>query len=275
MRLRKAKATIRPGAPAPTDAATAPRIQVLGVQVAAVQIEDVVAQIEDWIAARERARYVAVANVHMVVEASNDPVFRAVLDGADLVVPDGMPLVWLGRLQGHQLRRRVYGPELMLEFLRRTQGRGYRHFFYGDTSDVVARMLEKLRASTSVEVAGHCSPPFRPLTPEEDRAAVAMINRSRPDVLWVALGCPKQEQWMHDHRDLVDVPVMVGVGQAFPIIAGELRQAPALLREHGLEWLFRLVHEPGRLWRRYLVGNSEFVMRVLLDEIVGRSSRGR
>jgi N-acetylglucosaminyldiphosphoundecaprenol N-acetyl-beta-D-mannosaminyltransferase len=246
-------------------------VRVLGVDVAAVQIEDVIARMEEWIAAPGRSRYVAVANAHMMVEASDDESFRAVLAEADLVVPDGTPLVWLARRHGHALRRRVYGPDLMLEFLRRTQSRGYRHFFYGAEPGIAEAMVAKLRESMDVESVGCHAPPFRAVTAQEERDEVALINRARPDVLWVALGCPKQERWMREHRDRLEVPVMVGVGQAFPIIAGTLPQAPSLLREHGLEWLFRLALEPRRLWKRYLVGNSKFVFRVLLESL----GRGR
>ncbi len=242
---------------------------VLGVDVDAVQIPDVIAQMENWIGTRQQTHYIAVTGMHTVMEAQHDPGFRAVLAEADLVVPDGMPLVWCARLRGHALRRRVYGPELMLTFCRETAAKGYRHFFYGGDSSVPERLAASLRqACPGICVAGTFSPPFRQLSPEEDAYIVEMIHRAAPDVLWVGLGAPKQEKWMYEHRDRLNVPVLVGVGAAFDFHAGTKRQAPRWMREHGLEWLFRLVQEPRRLWRRYLVYGSEFVVLNMM-EILG------
>lgn len=246
-----------------------PSYRVLGIRFNALQIPDVVARMEDWIAERKRAHYIAVSNVHVLMEARHDNSFRKVLDGADLCVPDGMPLVWVGRWRGHPLKHRVYGPDLLLNFCKETQAKAYRHFFYGGAAGVPEALAAKLREQfRNLEIAGTYSPPFRELTPEEDAAAVDMINRANADVLWVGLGCPKQEIWMHEHRERLRVPVLVGVGQAFDIHAGRLRQAPRWMREHGLEWLFRLAAEPSRLWRRYLVYNSEFVF-CELAEVLG------
>jgi len=179
----------------------------------------------------------------------------------DLVVPDGMPLVWLGRRRGHHLPRRVYGPDLMLEFCEKTAGRGYRHFFYGGEPDVPERLADSLkRRFPTMEVCGTFSPPFRSLGPEEDQEIVTMISRAAPDVLWVGLGTPKQERWMHEHRDKLHVPVLVSVGAAFDLLSGRRNQAPRWMREHGLEWLFRLLQEPRRLWRRYLIDGTRFVV---------------
>jgi N-acetylglucosaminyldiphosphoundecaprenol N-acetyl-beta-D-mannosaminyltransferase len=243
--------------------------RVLGVRFDAVQIPGVIARMEEWIAQREGAHYIAVSNVHVLMEARNSVSFRNVLDGADLCVPDGMPLVWVGRLRGQNLKHRVYGPDLFLSFCRETQAKGYRHFFYGGAAGVAEALAVKLREQfPMLEIAGTYSPPFRPLTPEEDAGVVDMINRASADVLWVGLGCPKQEIWMYEHRERLRVPVLAGVGQAFDIHAGRVRQAPRWMREHGLEWLFRLASEPSRLWRRYLVYNSEFVLSELA-EILG------
>jgi len=243
-----------------------PSYRVLGVRFDAMQIPGVVARMEEWIAKREGARYIAVSNVHVLMEARHSVSFRNVLDSADLCVPDGMPLVWVGRLRGHELERRVYGPDLFLSFCRETQGKGYRHFFYGGAPGVPEALAAKLLEQfPMLQVAGTYSPPFRALTPEEDSSVVDMIHRANADVLWVGLGCPKQELWMYERRDQLRVPVLVGVGQAFDIHAGRLRQAPRWMREHGLEWLFRLAAEPRRLWRRYLIYSSEFVIFELLE----------
>jgi N-acetylglucosaminyldiphosphoundecaprenol N-acetyl-beta-D-mannosaminyltransferase len=242
---------------------------VLGIRLDAVQISGVVAQMEEWISQRDGSHFIAVTNIHVLMEARHNLSFRRVLDAADLCVPDGMPLVWIGRLRGHQLKHRVYGPDLLLDFCRETKAKGYRHFFYGGAPGVPEALAAKLKHQfPMLEVAGTYSPPFRPLTPEEDARVVEMINRAGADVLWVGLGCPKQELWMYEHREMLRTPVLVGVGQAFDIHAGRLRQAPAWMREHGLEWLFRFAAEPRRLWRRYLIYNSEFVFSELL-EILG------
>jgi N-acetylglucosaminyldiphosphoundecaprenol N-acetyl-beta-D-mannosaminyltransferase len=175
------------------------------------------------------------------------------------------------RFCGHSLKQRVYGPDLLLDFCRETSTKAYRHFFYGGASGVPEALAAKLKCQFPIlEVAGTYSPPFRPLTPEEDASIVDMINRAEADVLWVGLGCPKQECWMYEHREKLRVPVLVGVGQAFDLHAGRLKQAPAWMRGHGLEWLFRLLAEPRRLWRRYLIYNSEFVFSALLEFLGAR-----
>ena len=243
---------------------------VLGVQVQAAQIDDAVARMEKWIHDGDRCRTIAPTSMHGIVEAQHDPSLKEILNSTDAVVPDGMPLVWLGRRAGHCLPRRVYGPDLMLEFCEKTAGRGYRHFFYGGEPGVPERLAESLqRRFPSLQVCGTLSPPFRPLDPTEDQEIVALICRASPDVLWVGLGTPKQERWMHEHRDKLRVPVVASVGAAFDFLSGRRRQAPLWMREHGLEWLFRLLKEPRRLWRRYLLHGAQFLFYVLRD-IVGR-----
>ena len=241
---------------------------VLGVPVDAVQIQDAITRIEEWVAARNGCHYVAVADMHVITEAQHDPTFKHILTSADLVVPDGMPLVWLGRLYGHRLSRRVNGPELMLTFFETTSQKGYRHFLYGGAPGIPERLADILhRRFPGAVVTGTYSPPFRKLTTEEDLQVMEMIRQANPDVVWVGLGAPKQERWMHEHQDGLDVPVLVGVGAAFDINSGAKRQAPMWMREHGLEWLFRLLQEPRRLWHRYLVHGPQFVYWVMLDII--------
>jgi N-acetylglucosaminyldiphosphoundecaprenol N-acetyl-beta-D-mannosaminyltransferase len=238
--------------------------KVLGVRVNAVQIPDVVAQVESWIAGRTTGNYVAVTGMHGISESCRNVQFRSVLNQASLVVADGMPLVWLGRWHGHDMRRRVYGPELTDTFCQETGGK-YRHFFYGGAPGVADSLSRAMQDRYGVCVAGTYCPPFRPLTEAEDREVVDLINSSKADVVWVGLSTPKQETWMHDHRNKLRVPVMFGVGAAFDLNTGRLTQAPRWMRENGLEWLFRLAAEPKRLWRRYLVMGPIFAWNVSLE----------
>ncbi|MGB7437274.1 MAG: WecB/TagA/CpsF family glycosyltransferase [Candidatus Acidiferrum sp.] len=250
--------------------------QVLGVPIAALQNPDVIAQMEKWIARRERTRYICVANVHVIMEARHDPSFREVLQSADLCIPDGMPLVWIGRSRGHALRKPVCGPDLLIDFCRKTEEAGYAHFFLGGRPGVANKLANKLQCRfPSMRVVGICSPPFRKLTQQEDYEIVERINRAAPDVLWVGLGCPKQERWMREHRDNLRVPVVVGVGQAFDIHSGETARAPLWMRERGLEWLFRLCQEPRRLWRRYLIYNTKFIYALLCESQHSQSQNWR
>jgi N-acetylglucosaminyldiphosphoundecaprenol N-acetyl-beta-D-mannosaminyltransferase len=240
------------------------RFRVLGVPVDAVQIPGVIGQISRWIDERRSTRYVAVTGMHGITESLRDPHFRVILKAADLVVPDGMPLVWIGRLRGQQIKRRVYGPELMETFCRDT-GPRYRHFFYGGAAGVPEDLAQVMQDRHGIRVAGAYSPPFRPLTSEEDRELIQLIDAAAPDVLWIGLSTPKQERWMYEHRDKIGVPVMLGVGAAFDLNTNRLKQAPRWMRENGLEWFFRLLAEPKRLWRRYLVFGSHFVFNVCLE----------
>jgi N-acetylglucosaminyldiphosphoundecaprenol N-acetyl-beta-D-mannosaminyltransferase len=239
---------------------------VLGIPVDAIQMPAVVERMSAWVRERGRCRYVAETGMHGVTEAQKSPAVKEALAGADLVVADGMPLVWLGRLRGFPMKRRVYGPELMLEFCGRTVGEGVRHYFYGGAEGVPERLAARLQERfPGLQVAGALSPPFRDLTPQEAEEICARINAARPDVLWVGMSTPKQELFMHRMAPRLEVPVMVGVGAAFDFHTGRVRQAPVWMRENGLEWLWRLGMEPRRLWRRYLVGGSRFVFGVTLE----------
>jgi len=241
---------------------------VLGVRVDAVQIPDVISRMEDWIHQPGVCRYIAVTDMHSLMQAQHSASFKKTLRGADLVVPDGFPLVWLGRRKGLPLRRRVYGPELMERFCEETAARGYRHFLYGGAPGVAEDLATGLAARfPGLRIAGTYCPPFRPLTQQEDQEVVSLVNAARADVVWVGLGAPKQERWMAEHCSRLSAPALVGVGAAFDFHTGRVAQAPRWMREHGLEWLFRLSLEPGRLWRRYLIYGTEFVALVLLESL--------
>jgi N-acetylglucosaminyldiphosphoundecaprenol N-acetyl-beta-D-mannosaminyltransferase len=249
---------------------------VFGVNIDAVQIGTAVARIERWIReARDShirkevaSRLVTFTNVHAVMEARRDRVFQQLLNDADMVCPDGMPLVWGAQRFGLDLRQRVCGPDLMLEFCKRTHEKGYSHYFFGGANGIAERLAEKLtKQFPGLRIAGIYSPPFRKLTAEEDRDVVERINSSHADVLWVGLGCPKQELWMQKHRNSINVPVMLGVGQAFDVHAGTLKRAPQWMCDRGLEWAFRLWTEPHRLWMRYLKTNMRFLTLVARHEL--------
>lgn len=248
------------------DARVPPSFRVLGVNVNAVQIPEVVTLIERWIAERAPLRYIAVTGMHGVMEAWDDPEFRHILNHASLIVPDGMPLVWLGRHRGFPLSRRVYGPELMLKFCQQTATQGHRHFFYGAAEGVAQRLAETFaRRFPGLAVAGACTPPFRPLSEEEKQQTASRINDAAADVLWVGLSTPKQERWMWEFRERLKVPVVVGVGAAFDFHTGRVPQAPPWMQENGLEWLYRLTREPRRLGRRYLLKGPRFALLAALE----------
>jgi N-acetylglucosaminyldiphosphoundecaprenol N-acetyl-beta-D-mannosaminyltransferase len=236
--------------------------RVLGVRVDAVQIPDVVCRMTQWIEERQAGNYIAVTGMHGVMEAQHSVSFKAILNGASLIVADGMPLVWVGKAHRFPLRRRVYGPELMETFCRVTGGR-FSHFFYGGAPGVADKLGEVLKQRFGIRVAGVYSPPFRHLNSDEERSLIDLLRTSRPDVLWVGLSTPKQESWMAEYRERAGIPVLVGA--AFDFFTGRTRQAPSWMREHGFEWLFRLSTEPRRLWRRYLIHGSQFAWNVALE----------
>jgi N-acetylglucosaminyldiphosphoundecaprenol N-acetyl-beta-D-mannosaminyltransferase len=237
--------------------------KVLGVTVDAVQIPEVIELMERWIRARSACHFIAFTGMHGITESLHDPLFKRILNSADLLVADGMPLVWLGRRHGYPLRRRVYGPELLETFCRKT-GPRYRHYFYGGGPGVADRLAEVLGQQHGVRTVGTYSPPFRPLREEEKVEVDCRIREAAPDIVWVGLSTPKQERWMHEHRQRLHVPLLAGVGAAFDMLAGTVKQAPAWMQENGLEWSFRLVQEPRRLWRRYLLIGPQFLWNVSL-----------
>ncbi|HXH09762.1 MAG TPA: WecB/TagA/CpsF family glycosyltransferase [Alphaproteobacteria bacterium] len=230
--------------------------------------------IEEWIA-RRKPHYVCVTPVHAIMESQRHPELKRIHNAAGLVTPDGMPLVWLSRLLGFPHVERVYGPDLLLALCERSVTRGYRHFFYGGAPGVVDKLVLRLQARfPGLIVCGTYTPPFRPLTREEDWEATAQIDGAKPDIVWVGISTPKQQRWMAEHVGRLSAPVLIGVGAAFDFHAGVKRQAPRWMQRSGLEWCFRLLTEPRRLWRRYLIDNPSFVWLVLLQLLgLGRAQR--
>jgi N-acetylglucosaminyldiphosphoundecaprenol N-acetyl-beta-D-mannosaminyltransferase len=233
--------------------------EVLGARIAALDWDTAIATLLEW--GRLRApRYACLCNVHSVVTSSRDPVFSAIINNADLAAPDGAPIAWaVGRLAG-QLQPRINGPDMMLRYMAAAQECGQSIYLYGGapaTLDALQRSIA--RDFPRLRIAGAYAPPFRPLSDTEDQAVVDAINGSGAHMVFVGLGCPKQELWMGAHCGRVRAP-MVGVGAAFDYHAGLLRRAPPWWRQHGLEWLYRLAMEPRRLARRYLVTNTLFIL---------------
>jgi len=241
-----------------------PWYKVVGVRVDAVEMREVIAQLEDWIAKGSQGKYVAVTGMHGISEVLRDPALRDVLNHAGLVVPDGMPLVWLARWHNLPIRARVTGAELMQAFCEQTGSR-YRHFFYGGAPGVAEDLAQKLTRRFRISVAGTYTPPFRPLTDQEELEIAAKVAAASPDILWVGLSTPKQERWMHAHNLTLRVPVMLGVGAAFDMHSDRLRRAPKWIQGMGLEWFYRLLAEPRRLWKRYLVMIPPAACCVLLE----------
>ena len=235
-------------------------MDVLGVPLALTDYERTMDWIDAAIEHRERG-YICVAATHMVMVCQEDHELREAALGASLNVPDGQPLVWALNALGGDLSERVYGPELMARYCERASRTGVRMYLYGGRNQgaLVQLALNLRRRFPGVRIVGGYSPPFRNLSPEEDEAIVAEINRSRADVVWVGVGAPRREKWMAAMRDRLEAPVLIGVGAAFDLHAGLVPQAPAWMQSAGLEWAFRLAREPRRLWRRYARYNPRFV----------------
>jgi N-acetylglucosaminyldiphosphoundecaprenol N-acetyl-beta-D-mannosaminyltransferase len=242
------------------------RATLLGVKISTLSFDDTIHLIADGIAREDRLA-ISHAPVYTVMQGYEHEQVRAALN-ANLATPDGMPVVWALRLMGHDVER-VYGPDIMQAVCARSVDEGWRHFFYGGSPDVVEKLIEVLQSQyPTLQIAGFESPPFRELTREEDEAAANRINESRAQIVWVGLGSPKQDVWMAAHRARLNAPLLIGVGAAFDFFAGRVRQAPRWMQRSGLEWLYRLMSEPARLWRRYLIYNPKFVVCVLM-QIVG------
>lgn len=242
---------------------TIPRVNILGVGVTPVNLRQTVDILEQW---RDEGRreYVLCTSVHGLVEAQRDPEIRNALNRSGLTTEDGMPLVWWCQRSGYANAGRVSGTDLLMAMCERAVQTGHRHYFYGGSPEVVELLVSRLQQRfPGLIVAGYQSPPFRPLTPEEDAADIRAINESRPDYVWVGLGMPKQDKWITQHVGKIQAAALLGIGAAFDFAAGIKPRAPLWMQHSGLEWLFRLVTEPRRLAHRYLVYNSIFVVRAL------------
>jgi N-acetylglucosaminyldiphosphoundecaprenol N-acetyl-beta-D-mannosaminyltransferase len=246
------------------------KTNILGIGITAISYEEVVCVCDHWLADRRipshserpdsRARYIAVTSVHGIISSVLDPSVRRCINQADVATPDGMPVVWALRSFGCKHQQRVYGPTLTLALCDMAEKRGYGIFLYGSSPETLEKLQKNLsRRYPSLRIAGSYSPPFRPLTNEEGAEIIQKISDSGAVLVFVGLSTPKQEQWMEAHCRRLAGMVLVGVGAAFDFHAGKLRQAPEWMQRRGLEWLFRLMVEPRRLWRRYLLVTPLFL----------------
>lgn len=243
---------------------------ILGVQISALNMGLAVETIEAWVDNNAR-HYVSICTVHTIMECQRSEELRKTINAAGLRTPDGMPLVWLSRLAGHDHVSRVYGPDLMLELCWRSGLTGHRHFFYGGGPGVAERLVDRLTEKfPDLHVAGIHTPGMLASGELERRETIDKINASRADIVWVGLGAPKQDWWVANHRALLNAPVLIAVGAAFDFHSGAIKQAPAWMQRNGLEWLFRLSQDPRRLWRRYILDNARFVFRLGLSLIRNR-----
>jgi len=241
------------------------RINILGINVNDVNMRAAVSRIDDLIG-QGSPTYVCVTGAHGIIESQSDEHLQEIHNNAGLVVPDGISVVWLSRLLGHTRISRVPGPDLMPVVCGALAEKGYRHFLFGSADGVPERLRNELcRRNPGLNVVGTFSPPFRPMTPEEDQEVIDLINAAEPDILWVGLSTPKQERWMAAHLGKLRVPVMIGVGAAFDLNAGLKARAPLWIQSVGCEWLYRMVTEPQRLGRRYLHIVPRFLYLALLQ----------
>jgi N-acetylglucosaminyldiphosphoundecaprenol N-acetyl-beta-D-mannosaminyltransferase len=238
---------------------------VVSVGISKTNYNEVVRLCHQWVADRRNgvggnARYICVTSVHGVMMAKDDPEIAHILNRADIATPDGMPIVWALRSFGSRNQQRVYGPTLMLELCRSAAENGHRIFLYGGLEDTLP-LLEAslLQRFPKLIIADRYSPPFRPLTPSEDQHVQAMIHLANADIVFVGISTPKQERWMYEHRQTLPGVILIGVGAAFDFHAGRTQQAPAWMQRNGFEWLFRLVVEPKRLWKRYVLITPRFL----------------
>jgi N-acetylglucosaminyldiphosphoundecaprenol N-acetyl-beta-D-mannosaminyltransferase len=235
------------------------RRAVVGTPISLTSYAEVLALIEHR--PRDRALVAAFCNVHSVMTARRDPQVAQALRAADLATPDGVPIVWALRSLGHREQQRVYGPDLMELALPHGVELGWRHYLYGSTPETLERLRDAAeRLAPGVQIVGSHAPPFRPETPEERAAVLDDIRASGADVVWIGLGMPKQERWAHEVREELPGVALMAVGAAFDLLSGTVKQAPDWIQRAGLEWLYRLVQEPRRLWRRYLYNNPVFVL---------------
>jgi len=239
------------------------RVSILDIPVDAQTFDEAIKTLSAW-AMQPQKRYVSTCPVYTLMTARENPRMRQALEQADMVTADGMPLVWLQRRWGYPQAERVYGPDVMRAMCEKTATREIRHFFWGGLPGVAEKLVQQLQHDyPGLKIAGIYSPPIEEIGDIPNPAAIERLNSANAQVIWVGLGSPKQDLWMSLYRPLLDAPLLIGVGAAFDFIAGTKPQSPRWMQRSGLEWLYRLIREPRRLWKRYLVYNSLFIWSVL------------
>jgi N-acetylglucosaminyldiphosphoundecaprenol N-acetyl-beta-D-mannosaminyltransferase len=230
-----------------------PRVNILGVKISSINMPVALAKIEEWIKSNTKF-YVCVTPIHSVMDCFQNPELRTIFNSSGMTTPDGMGIVWLLKLMGHHHVGRVYGPDLMQAVCKLSLDNGWSHYFYGGAPGVAEQLSSNLLEKyPGLKVAGFISPPFGSISKAEDYNLSNKLNEAKPDIIWVGISSPKQEQWMAQHREILNAPVLIGVGAAFDFLSGGKKQAPLWVQRSGLEWLFRLTQEPKRLWRRYIL----------------------
>jgi N-acetylglucosaminyldiphosphoundecaprenol N-acetyl-beta-D-mannosaminyltransferase len=251
-----------------------PHADVLGVEVSAIDLKRAV-ELADQSIALGRRGYICVTGVHGVMEAQSDAGFLGILNNAAINAPDGMPMSWVGWLQGFKQMDRVFGPDLMTAMCSLAVERGYRNFFYGGKPGVAQLLSETLQHRfPGLQVAGAYTPPFGPLTLKEEKIVCDLVDQSKPHIVWVGLSTPKQERFMAQYMDRLQAPLLIGVGAAFDYHTGQIRDCPVCIKRAGLQWLHRLMQDPRRLWRRYLRNNPAFLWKIAA-QLSGLHSHGR
>lgn len=235
-----------------------PTCRIMGVDIAAINMGWLLDYINSNVK-KLSGDYICVSNVHTTVTAYEDPEYREIQNGGIMAIPDGGPLSSVGQKRGYKSMKRTTGPSLMGEILKVSAEKGYRHYFYGSTEETLEKLYQTLeREYPGLQIAGMYSPPFRSMTEEEDKAIVERINETKPDFVWVGLGAPKQEKWMAAHQGKVE-GLMIGVGAGFDYFAGNISRAPEWMQKSNLEWVFRLIQDPKRLFNRYWHTNTRFI----------------
>ena len=242
-----------------------PTCNIMGVNIAAINMEWLLEYLDKNIDLLH-GDYICVSNVHSTVTSFEEPEYCAVQNGGIMAIPDGGPLSTVGRKRGHKNMQRTTGPSLMGEIFKISAKRGYRHFFYGSKQETLDLLEEKLNENyPGIQIVGMYSPPFRPLTDEEDVMVIKMINDAKPDFVWVGLGAPKQEKWMASHQGKID-GLMIGVGAGFDYYAGNIERAPEWMQKSNMEWFYRLIQDPKRLFNRYLHMNTKFIWNAMIKK---------
>ena len=245
------------------DKSRIPTCNILGVNIAAIDMKWLVDYLDSNIGLLS-GDYICVSNVHTTVTAYEDPEYMKVQNGGIMAIPDGGPLSSVGQRRGFENMKRTTGPSLMGEIFKISAEKGYRHYFYGSTDETLEKLYSALiDGYPGIQIAGMYSPPFRPMTEDEDKAIVERINETKPDFVWVGLGAPKQEKWMAAHQGRVN-GLMVGVGAGFDYYAGNIERAPEWMQKRNLEWVYRLIQDPKRLFGRYWHTNTKFIWNAMI-----------